>query len=128
MLSLPVLLVSTVLCGTASAQPDLDNAVIDFSTTWCGPCREMSPLVSKLERDGLPIHKIDVDHEKALANRKYTPLLRTTRAAAVFVPNSFKPAADTAPEQWPTTWVPIAFWSCSKATRSTASISCSLEV
>ena len=42
-----------------------------------------------------------------LANRKYTPLLRTTRAAAVFVPMSFKPAADAAPGQWPTTWVPL---------------------
>lgn len=43
------------------------NIVYDFSAEWCGPCRQMAPLVEKLEKEGLPIRKVDVDKEKALA-------------------------------------------------------------
>jgi UDP-3-O-[3-hydroxymyristoyl] glucosamine N-acyltransferase len=42
-----------------------------------------------------------------LANRKYTPLLRTTRAAAIFVPNSFKANVDRGAESTPPGWVPL---------------------
>jgi len=44
--------------------------VLDFSATWCGPCQRMAPIVSKLERAGYPIRKVDVDSNRALA-RKY---------------------------------------------------------
>src|SRR5579863_1985129 len=43
--------------------------VYDFSATWCGPCQQMSAMVSRLEREGLPIRKVDVDHERALAQQ-----------------------------------------------------------
>ena len=67
MLTLPILIVSAVLGGAPAAGADLENAVLDFSATWCGPCQQVSPLVAKLERAGLPIHKIDVDQNQALA-------------------------------------------------------------
>ena len=67
MLTLPLLIVATVLGGAPAAGADLENAVLDFSATWCGPCQQVSPLVAKLERAGLPIHKIDVDKNQALA-------------------------------------------------------------
>jgi thioredoxin len=69
MLTLPILIVSTVLGGAPAAGADLENAVLDFSATWCGPCQQVSPLVAKLERAGLPIHKIDVDKNQALATK-----------------------------------------------------------
>lgn len=43
--------------------------VLDFSATWCGPCQQMAPIVSKLERQGYPIRKVDVDTNKALAQK-----------------------------------------------------------
>ncbi len=43
--------------------------VLDFSASWCGPCQQMAPLVSKLERQGYPIRKVDVDTNRALAQK-----------------------------------------------------------
>ncbi|WP_162130594.1 thioredoxin domain-containing protein [Schlesneria paludicola] len=55
---------------TISAQAiDQNNILLDFSATWCGPCQQMSPLVSKLEREGLPIRKVDIDREAELARQ-----------------------------------------------------------
>lgn len=48
---------------------DQNNILLDFSATWCGPCQQMSPLVSKLEREGLPIRKVDIDREAELARQ-----------------------------------------------------------
>ena len=60
------MLVST----TISAQSiDQNNILLDFSASWCGPCQQMSHLVSKLEREGLPIRKVDIDRERELANQ-----------------------------------------------------------
>ncbi|MCY2967377.1 MAG: trypsin-like peptidase domain-containing protein, partial [Planctomycetota bacterium] len=67
MLTLPVLLVASVIGG--SAAPDLDNGVLDFTAKWCGPCQEMSPIVSRLERAGLPIYKVDFDQNQKLAKK-----------------------------------------------------------
>ena len=53
-----------------SAVPGASDAVIlDFTATWCGPCQQMSPMISRLERQGYPIRKVDVDREPELARR-----------------------------------------------------------
>ncbi len=62
-----MLLVLVALRGASAA--DLDNVLLDFTATWCGPCQQMSSTVSKLERQGLPIRKVDIDQEPALASR-----------------------------------------------------------
>src|SRR5689334_1132967 len=46
-----------------------NGVVYDFTAKWCGPCQEMSATVSKLEREGLPIHRVDLDENRELANR-----------------------------------------------------------
>jgi len=45
-------------------------AIVDFYATWCGPCRQIAPILEKLakEYDGkLVIYKVDVDNSKELA-------------------------------------------------------------
>lgn len=34
--------------------------LIYFTATWCGPCRTFGPL---LARQGLPIERVDIDHD-----------------------------------------------------------------
>jgi thioredoxin len=44
--------------------------VVDFFATWCGPCRELTPILDKLEKNykGQVIFKrVDVDQEPDLA-------------------------------------------------------------
>ncbi len=62
-----VLLVLVALRGASAAE--LDNVLLDFTATWCKPCQQMSSTVSKLERQGLPVRKVDIDQEPALAAR-----------------------------------------------------------
>ncbi len=46
-----------------------DGIVLNFTATWCGPCQQMSPIVSRLQQQGYAIRKVDFDREKALVNR-----------------------------------------------------------
>ncbi len=77
--SLGTMLLGMVLVTTAcswvtitsiSAQAtDQNNILLDFSAKWCGPCQQMSPIVSELERQGYPIRQVDIDQEPALAKK-----------------------------------------------------------
>jgi thioredoxin 1 len=46
--------------------------VIDFSATWCGPCKRIAPLVDQLEREyhgRVDFQKVDIDQNRQLAGR-----------------------------------------------------------
>ena len=46
-------------------------AVIDFYTTWCGPCKMMSPIVESLAQKyagKIDFYKVDIDQEPELAS------------------------------------------------------------
>jgi len=46
--------------------------IVDFTATWCGPCKVVGPLVDKLAQtygDKAEIHKMDLDGNKDLAKR-----------------------------------------------------------
>lgn len=44
--------------------------IVDFFANWCGPCRQLSPVleeVSKENQDKCIVYKVDVDEERDLA-------------------------------------------------------------
>lgn len=46
------------------------HAVIDFSATWCGPCKRLSPILDELAAEyagEIDFYKVDVDKNKDLA-------------------------------------------------------------
>lgn len=45
------------------------GVVYDFGAQWCGPCQQVAPIVEKLQREGLPIQKVDIDREPALKEK-----------------------------------------------------------
>ena len=40
--------------------------LVDFSATWCGPCKMLLPVLEKLKND-IQIIKVDVDESEKLA-------------------------------------------------------------
>jgi thiol-disulfide isomerase/thioredoxin len=64
MVSLPLLIASTLAWG---GEPN--GVVYDFMSTQCPPCQQMSPIVSRLKREGYPIEKVDVQEHPELARR-----------------------------------------------------------
>lgn len=68
---LSVGITATIAVPTPMSAGDesVDNILLDFSATWCGPCQQMHPIVKRLEREGLPIRQVDVDRNPGLAQR-----------------------------------------------------------
>ena len=45
--------------------------LLDFSASWCGPCRMVSPLIEEIadERTDIRVGKVNVDENPELASR-----------------------------------------------------------
>lgn len=65
MVSLGTLTLLAALAAPPSAQPVL----LDFSATWCAPCRTMEPTIARLKRDGYQVRPVDIEREPELASR-----------------------------------------------------------
>ena len=46
------------------------KVIIDVYTVWCGPCRFLSPILEKLEEEGLiKLLKVDLDQNRPLGEK-----------------------------------------------------------
>jgi thioredoxin 1 len=43
--------------------------VLFFNATWCGPCKQMKPIVAQLKREGFRLRDIDVDKNRSMAQK-----------------------------------------------------------
>ncbi len=57
-----------VLLAATSVSAE-EVVLYDFYADWCGPCRTMAPVVSRLERDGVVVRRVNVDQQPDLARR-----------------------------------------------------------
>lgn len=76
--------------ATAWAYIGTKPAIVDFYATWCGPCRQMAPVLEQVlnqYQGKIEIYKVDVDKEPALA--QYFGI--TNLPTLMFIPLSGEP-------------------------------------
>lgn len=55
--------------AAAEAPESARGEVLFFNASWCGPCRQMKPIVTQLRRQGYRLRDIDVDKNRSLAQK-----------------------------------------------------------
>ena len=57
--------------GQVSAEPAAvgETVLIEFTATWCEPCRVVRPTVERIAAAGFPIRQVDIDQQPELAAR-----------------------------------------------------------
>lgn len=69
---------STVVSQQSTVQDTVQDrnskhaTVLDFYATWCGPCKEMTPIVEEMEKKyngKIEFKSIDIDKEPELADK-----------------------------------------------------------
>lgn len=59
---------------------EADIQVIDFYATWCGPCKQLAPIIEKMEKKyagKIAFSRVDVDAEPQLAEQYHITAMPT---------------------------------------------------
>lgn len=43
-----------------------DSVLVKFGAPWCGPCRQMGPILDALSGEGYPIYEVNTDENPTL--------------------------------------------------------------
>ena len=60
---------ATAVMPDKAAVTDIQEGMLFFTASWCGPCQQMQPMIWKLKGEGLPIRNVDVDQDAGLFKR-----------------------------------------------------------
>ena len=47
----------------------MDKGIIYFSAPWCGPCKQLGPIVDSLIAEGIKIKKVNCDYDAILTQQ-----------------------------------------------------------
>lgn len=74
-----LLLMSTQVCADEFNVDDLPDVVLlDIYADYCSPCRQMVPLLQKMEKSGFPIRKVDFQTNSDLCKNYFNALALPT--------------------------------------------------
>ena len=57
------------LNGTYFSNKNRMKQLLYFSADWCGPCRQLGPIMEELKNEGYPVKKINVDDNPELSQQ-----------------------------------------------------------
>jgi thiol-disulfide isomerase/thioredoxin len=57
------------LANPAAAARSGEVVLLDFAASWCGPCKQMAPIVAEVAAAGWVVRPVDVDRETDLVRR-----------------------------------------------------------